>query len=154
MSICKKLEEFLKGNHVSYEVVDHSRTFTAQGTAKVEHVSGKVMAKVVMVKAKDKDLMVVIPAHKMLDLAKVEAKAGKDHVRMEDESEFSSLFPDCEVGAMPPFGKLYKLPCYVDRLVLEHDDVYFNGGTHAQSVKISSDDFRRLAGAEVGDFTV
>jgi len=154
MTIVKKLEDFLKGNHVTYDVIDHARTFTAQGTAKVEHISGKNMAKVVMIKSDSQDLMVVIPAHRMLDLQKLTAKIGQENLRIEEENEFGSLFPDCELGAMPPIGKIYKLPCYVDRTLLEHEEIFFNGGNHAQSVKMKAEEFRRIAEAEVGDFTV
>ena len=153
MSISKKLETFLKSNHVTYEVIDHPRAFTAQGTAKAEHVTGKEVAKVIIARSGDKDLMAVIPAHRMLSLTKLSTAVGGDNLTFEDEGKLGELFPDCELGAMPPFGKLYDLPCYVDESVLEFGDICFNGGNHNQSIRIKTDDFRRVAGAEFGDFT-
>lgn len=152
MSVSKKLQDVLRENGISYEVINHAETFTAQETAAADKISGKEMAKVVIVKAHGEDVMIVIPANRMLDLEKVGKKLDASDVRIEDEDEFTRLFPDCDKGAMPPIGTLFDIPCYVDESVLQEPVVCFNAGTHTESIIISTDAYQKIASAQIGDF--
>ena len=152
--LTSKLRRLLKEEKVPYEIVTHAPGFSSQEIAATEHISGKEIAKVVMVNIEGEDVMMVIPANRVLDLLKLSAAFGTDDIRIEDEKEFADLFRDCEIGAMPPVGRLYDIPCYVDRSMFEKGEVCFNGGNHRESVKMSAEDFRRIADAEIGDFAV
>ena len=154
MSISKKLERFLDRHKVNYEIVSHPAAFTSCETAEAEHVSGREIAKIVMVKAGGRDVMTVIPGHCTLDLLKLSALLGAADLRIEEQKEFEELFGDCEAGAMPPFGKLYGLPCYADRSLENGEFVYFNAGNHRESVRLAIEDFLRISKAEIGDFAV
>ena len=153
--IPQRLKKFLDEKEVPYEIVDHAEEFTAQEMAQTEHISGRKIAKTVMVRADGRDVMVVVPAHCRVDLLKLGAALWiEDGLSIEREDEFADLFPDCERGAMPPFGKLYGIPCFVDRSLFEEPDIWFNAGSHWESIRMSSAHYRRIMDAEIGDFAV
>lgn len=154
MTIAASVKEFLEKNKIPYEVIPHRRVFTSLTTATVEHVVAKQQAKVIMVKADGKNVMVVIPADHNLNLLKLKEVLGAKDVRMEREREFENLFWDCELGAMPPFGSLYHIRCYLDVRFIEDKFVYFNAGSHEEAVKVAMPDFVRLAEAEIADLAV
>ncbi len=110
------------------------------------------MAKVVMVKADDQDVMTVLSAADKLSLNKLKNLIGAKEVRLASEEEFKALFPDCEVGAMPPFGSLYRVPFFVDMGLAENKFIIFNAGTHRESVKISYKDYAKIAQPEIVQF--
>ena len=114
MEMPRRLIECLEENKVRYEVLQHPEAVSAQRIAQAEHVKGRHHAKVVIVKSGDGHLMIVLPADHHIDLEKVEKAVGKS-MSLDKEQEFKSLFPDCAIGAMPPFGNLYGLPTYVDQ---------------------------------------
>jgi Ala-tRNA(Pro) deacylase len=153
MGIPVKLIEFLNQGRVRYEVIHHPEAFTAQELAAIEHVKGKNHAKVVMVKAGPEKLMAVLPADHRVDLAKLDQALGQ-RTMLATEAEFKALFPDCAVGTMPPFGKLYGLPTYVDRSLTTDEFIVFEAGTHTDAVRLSYADYARLADAKVADFAV
>src|SRR5438552_9706167 len=103
----KKLKDFLDQQKVKYVAISHSPAYTAQEVAASAHVSGKDMAKTVIVRLDGKTAMAVLPAHRKIVLQDLRDVTGADQVRFATEDEFKSLFPDCEIGAMPPFGNLY-----------------------------------------------
>ena len=154
MAISKKLENFLELNNVRFEVIPHPKNYTALGTARVEHLPAQEVAKVVMVDLGEKPIMLVVPADRKVNFVKLSSLLNAPILNIEDEEEFMYLFPDCELGAMPPFGALYELPCYVDSTILEGEEICFNGGSHEEGVKISKHDFQKLGGFEVADFTM
>ena len=151
MSVTKKLADFLKTNKVKFEKITHAETFTSQETAQVEHLPGKEVAKVVMAKADGKDVMAVLPASFKLDLNKLKKLVRAKDVRLASEQEFTKLFPDCDKGAMPPFGNLYEVPFYVDSALAENSEIVFNAGTHKESIKMAYKDYARLAKPELAD---
>src|SRR5437870_4940844 len=114
MNIIKRLEQYLERENVRYEVLTHRETFTAPELAEVLHVPGMGTAKVVVVKADERFVMMVLPANWKVDFKRIREILGTRRVRLASESEVERLFPDCEVGAMPPFGNLYGLDVYVD----------------------------------------
>lgn len=154
MELAKKLIKFLTQNKIFYQVQVHPETATALETAEAEHICGKALAKVVMVKAGAKDVMVVVPCDRDVDLLKMSTILGTDDVRISEEQEFEGLFPDCELGAMPAFGRVYKIPCYADQALREQKELYFNAGNHQETIKVSVEDFMKTSKAFVGDFSV
>jgi Ala-tRNA(Pro) deacylase len=139
----KPLKEFLEQNHVKYLCIDHSPSFTAQEVAAAAHVSGRYLAKIVIVKIGSKLAMVVLPAHDHVNFADLKAAVGSNDINLASESEFKGQFPGCEVGAMPPFGNLYNVPVYASSH-LSHDKMIFNSGSHSELVEMSYQDFERL----------
>jgi Ala-tRNA(Pro) deacylase len=152
MPILTKLREFLDQNKVAYEVISHRQAFTAQEIAAVEHVPGKQLAKVVMLRSGKDFIMAVLPAPLRVDLDSAKAVIGKVDLALATEQEFKGLFPQCEPGAMPPFGNLYNLPVYVDRALTEDEEIVFNAGTHTQTVKMKYADFARLVQPKIAAF--
>jgi len=146
-----KLETYLRDNKIPYQVQHHPLAYTAQDVAASEHIPGKMLAKVVMVVADGKMVMLALPAPKRVDLAKVGATLGAKDVRLAGEEEFGVLFPDCEVGAMPPFGNLYGLPVCVDQALAEDEVIVFRAGTHTDTMSVKYADFERLVKPTVAD---
>jgi Ala-tRNA(Pro) deacylase len=153
MEIPKQLIECLKENKVSYEVLHHPEAVTAQRIAQAEHVKGRHHAKVVMVKSGDQHLMMVLPADHQIDLEKVQNAIG-NAAWLDQEQEFKSLFPDCAIGAMPPFGSLYGLPTYVDKTLAEQDYIVFEAGTHTDTIKMSYHNYEKIVRPEVKDLAI
>jgi Ala-tRNA(Pro) deacylase len=154
MSVPSRLQSFLDSKHIAYETLPHSTTYTAQGTATLMQISGRDVAKTVVLRVGaqfDQTVLAVIPGTKHVKLDKLAAIVGKP-VRLATELEFSDLFPDCELGAMPPFGALYNLPVYVDESLAKDKEVVFNAGTHHDAVRMAYDDFVRLAGPKICSF--
>jgi Ala-tRNA(Pro) deacylase len=149
---CKdRLEAYLRENQVPFQMQHHARVFTAQEVAASEHIPGKMLAKVVMALADGRLLMVVLPAPDRVDLAKLGMLLNARDVRLAQESEFAAAFPDCEVGAMPPFGNLYNLPVYVDTTLAEDETIVFQAGTHTDTMSMRYADFERLVRPTVAD---
>jgi len=153
MGIPAKLIEFLNQHKVPYQILHHPEAFTAQELAAIEHVKGKQHAKVVMVKTDGAPMMAVLPADHRVDLEKFDRLTGKPTV-LATETEFKTLFPDCAVGTMPPFGSLYGLETYVDRSLAENETIVFEAGTHSDAVKMRYGDFARVANPKLADFAV
>ncbi len=127
MSISTRLKSFLDENEIPYSVMTHLRAYTAQGAAATMQISGKELAKTVVLWTGEQMILAVLPAPNHVRFDKLAAEVGKS-VRLATEAEFSSLFPDCELGAMPPFGSLYNLPVYVDESLAADEAIVFNPG--------------------------
>jgi Ala-tRNA(Pro) deacylase len=154
MTILAKLREFLEANKVPYSVHSHPEAYTAQEIAALQHVKGRRLAKVVIVRAGDRSVLLVLPADRRVDFEKLKAALGTRDVRLAQESEFRDLFPGCEVGAMPPFGNLYGLPVYADRSLEKDDEIVFNAGTHTLTAKLAWRDYVTLVTPVMADFAV
>lgn len=141
----QKLKRFLDDQGVRYVTVRHSPAFTAQEVAASAHISGYEMAKTVMVKVNGQMAMAVLPAPLHVDLRHLQELTGADSVELATESEFKALFPECELGAMPPFGRLYGLDTYVAQRLAEDEYIAFNAGTHTELIRMRFRDFERLA---------
>lgn len=152
MPILTKLREYLDKQKVPYEVLAHRQAFTAQEVAQAQHVRGDELAKVVMLRSGPQFIMAVLPASHRIDLERAKAAAGKPDLVLATEAEFAGLFPQCEAGAMPPFGNLYGLPVYVDQTLTRDETIVFNAGTHTQTVKMTYADFARLVQPKVCSF--
>jgi Ala-tRNA(Pro) deacylase len=151
MSISIRLKNFLDENQIPYSVMTHIRAYTAQGAAATMQISGKELAKTVVLSAGEEMILAVLPAPNHVRLDKLADEMGKP-VRLATEQEFSSLFPDCEPGAMPPFGSLYNLPVYVDESLAADEAIVFNAGTHRDAIRMRYADFVRLAKPTISSF--
>jgi Ala-tRNA(Pro) deacylase len=150
---CKeRLESYLREEQVPFEVRHHPRAVTAQEVAASEHVPGKMLAKTVMVLADGEMVMLTLPAPYQVDMEKAGSALGAREVRLAQEEEFEGSFPDCEVGAMPPFGNLYDLPVYVEETLAEDETIVFRAGTHIDTMSVTYADFDRLVEPTVAKF--
>jgi Ala-tRNA(Pro) deacylase len=139
-----KLKAFLDEHRTKYVTIRHSPAYTAQETAQSAHVSGKELAKTVMVKVDGKMAMVVVTASEHVNIGELRRQTGAGKVELATEGEFKSLFPDCEVGAMPPFGNLYGMEVFASRRLAEDEEIAFNAGSHTELVRLAYRDFERL----------
>ena len=148
-----KVKEFLDTYGVKYVVISHSKAYTAQGIAAVAHISGNEVAKTVIVKLDGALAMAVLPASYQVDLPALKRATGVREAELASEREFKHNFPDCETGAMPPFGNLYGIPVYVDETLAEDREIAFNAGSHYELIKLAYADFERLVKPEVMSFS-
>ncbi len=148
----QKLKTFLDDHRVKYVTIRHSPAYTAQEIAASAHVKGREMAKTVMIKIDGEMTMAVLPASFQVDLDMLMDAFGAQRVELATEDEFKGRFPECEVGAMPPFGNLYDLDVYVAGELAEDDEIAFNAGSHTELVKLGYADFARLVKPRVLDF--
>jgi Ala-tRNA(Pro) deacylase len=153
MTFIKKLKDYLEKNQVRYEPGVHEPVYTSQEIAATLHVPGKELAKVVMVKVDGKMVMLVLPASYRVDTKKLKKVLKCKKLAISKEKEFEELFPDCEVGAMPPFGNLYNLEVWVDQVLTEDKFIVFQAGSHVETLKIKYSDYARLVNPKVGDFS-
>jgi Ala-tRNA(Pro) deacylase len=142
--VCEKLKKYLDDNKAESEVIRHSEAFTAQEIAASMHVKGKMLVKVVIVNSDRGHIMVALPADRRVDIALLRTDIGLKMAALATEAELKKLFPDCDVGAMPPFGNLYDIPVYVDRTLTEDAEIYFQAGTHYEVMRMKYADFERL----------
>jgi len=150
---CKdRLEAYLREKQVPFEVRHHPRAVTAQEVAASEHVPGKMLAKTVMILADGEMVMLALPAPYRVDVEKARPALGARDIRLAQEEEFEGSFPDCEVGAMPPFVNLYDLPVYVEEMLAEDETIVFRAGTHTDTMSVAYADFDRLVEPTVAKF--
>lgn len=152
MSISRILKDYLDHEQVHYDVLPHPEAFRALAIAQTLHTPEKEMAKVVIVKVDQRFVMMVLPASWNVDLHRLRIVFASHQVRLATEEEMKSLFPDCELGAMPPFGQLYGLPVFVDQLLAEDEDIVFQGGTHSEAIRMRYWDFASLTFPVVEQF--
>jgi Ala-tRNA(Pro) deacylase len=150
----QRLKDFLDEHQVKYVVISHSRAFTTQEIAAATHIPGKELAKTVIVDIDGKTAMAVLPGSQNVDLALLRDALGAERVTLAKEAAFKDRFPECDVGAMPPFGNLYGMPVYVADSLTEDEEIAFNAGSHTQLVKMAYRDFERLVQPEVMRFAV
>jgi Ala-tRNA(Pro) deacylase len=149
MPLSEALRSFLESHQAEYTVTTHPKAFTAREVAAAEHLPAREVAKTVVVFGDGGYQMVVIPATKLVDFHEVRAALGLTQARMAKEMELSRLFPDCELGAMPPFGPCYNLPVYVDGTLAGQDTIAFNAGTHREVIHMKTAEFRRLVSPNI-----
>lgn len=140
----ERLRKHLEDEHVAFEIVRHSPAFTAQEIAASAHVPGNELAKTVMVRLDGRMAMVVLRAPDKVSAVHLKEVSGASTVELASEREFAEIFPNCEVGAMPPFGNLWGLEVFVDERLREDEDIVFNAGSHTELVKLAYRDFERL----------
>jgi Ala-tRNA(Pro) deacylase len=149
-----RLESLFRERGVSFEVQEHPTAFTAQTVAASEHVPGRMFAKVVMALADGELVMLVLPAPSIVDVSKLGAVFEGKQIRLASEEDFADAFPDCEPGAMPPFGNEYGVPVYADRTLGNIERIVFQAGSHNLTMSVGYADFERLAEPTVADIAV
>lgn len=151
---CKeRLEQCLTAAGGRFRETSHPAAYTAQDLAYMEHIPGRLVAKVVMAKSVADLYMLVLPATRRVDLNKAAVAVGVPHLQLAKETEFSACFPDCEVGAMPPFGSLYGLRVCVDQTLAADPEITFAAGSHRLSLTVPYADFARVVQPAVADFS-
>jgi Ala-tRNA(Pro) deacylase len=149
----RKLKEFLDKEKIKYVSIMHSTAYTAQEVAASTHITGKELAKTVIVELDGKMAMAVLPANRKIVLQDLREVTGCDEVKFASEDEFRAKFPECETGAMPPFGNLYGMDVYLAEVLASNEEIAFNAGTHTEVIKMKLEEFERLVHPKVVSFT-
>ena len=149
----KKLKEFLDKEKIKYVSIIHSTAYTAQEVAASAHITGRELAKVVIVQLDGEMAMAVLPANRKIILQDLREVTGSDQVKFVAEDDFKKKFPDCETGAMPPFGNLYGMEVYAAASLGENEQIAFNAGSHTEVIKLAYADFERLVKPKIVSFT-
>ena len=153
MPIPQRVREYLDSKQVPHEWLHHAQAYTAQQVAHSIHVSGKHLAKTVVLSADDRLVMAVIPASHRLNLQELRALLEVKHLEILSEDDLAKTFPDCELGAVPPLGNLYGMEVWVERALSESEDIVFCTGTHVDCVRMKYSDFAGLVTPHVGRFS-
>ena len=148
-----RIKEYLDHHHIKYVVISHSLAYTAQGIAALTHISGKELAKTVIVKIDGTLVMAVVPASCHVDLQLLKAAAGAKTAVVAAEEEFKDRFPDCETGAMPPLGNLYGMSVFADESLTHDEEIAFNAGSHRELVRMAWEDLERLVHPKITNLT-
>ncbi|HEY6952573.1 MAG TPA: YbaK/EbsC family protein [Bacteroidota bacterium] len=154
MAKMSDLLKYLNLTGVQYQVLSHVPAFSAHSVALASHIPESELAKTLLVRADEQYWMAVLRGDYQLNQRLLKHALEAKHVGLATEEELAVFFPDCEVGAMPPFGKLYALPVVVDKALTEDVDIVFNACTHTQAVKMKFADYERLVRpitAEIAD---
>ena len=149
MPVAKMTREFLDKNDVKYLIISHSRAYTAQEIAASTHIPGKELAKSIIVKIDGELAMIVLPASYKINFDLLNSSLGKKETKLASEDDFKSVFPDCEIGAMPPFGNLYDVPVYMARSLEDDIEIAFNAGTHTEVIRMAMNDYKRLVNPKI-----
>lgn len=150
----QKLKHFLDEHETKYVTIRHSRAYTAQEVAASAHIPGKEMAKTVMIEVDGEMAMAVLPAPFQVDLEQLREAIGAGHIELATEETFRDFFPNCELGAMPPFGNLYGMQTYVAAALAEDEEIAFNAGTHTELIRLAYEDYERLVQPTVLPFAL
>ncbi len=151
--IVEKLKNYLDKNNVKYISIKHSEAFTAQEIAASAHIPGNKLAKTVMLEKDGKLVMAVIPASYHVDFTQLEKETKANRVSLATEESFKERFPDCELGAMPPFGNLYDMDVYVSKSLTEDKEIFFNAGNHKELIRLSYKDYEKLVKPNILKFS-
>lgn len=153
MNTCKqRLTAYFVQHGIPFETIPHRPAYTAHDVAAQERVPDQEIAKVVMILADGNIKMLVLPASLQVDFDGIRVMLYAQDVRLAQESQFSHLFPDCELGAMPPFGNLYDVPVFVDQALTQDEHIIFNAGTHTETIRIKYKDYAHLVNPIVASF--
>lgn len=144
--------DYLRQNNVPFRRLPHRHAVSAQELAASLHVTGHRVAKAVLVEADGQKYIAVLPAAENVDLARLTAVLGAGKSRFLSEDEFASIFQDCEVGAEPPFGRLYGLPVIVDSSLGSNEKIVFRAGSHGEALEINYSDFLALERPRIASF--
>lgn len=148
-----KLKKYLDDENIEYVTITHSAAYTAQKIAASAHIPGKELAKTVMVRVDGKMAMAVLPASYKVDFDLLKKTSRAKTVELASEREFKDMFPECDIGAMPPFGNLYGMDVYVAQSLAEDEEIAFNAGSHTELIKLAYKDFERLVNPKVIKFS-
>lgn len=153
MSVPRRIREYLDSQNVPHEWLSHPQAYSAQEVAHTLHVSGKRLAKTVVVSADSRLVMAVLPASHRLIMLELRGALEARRLEMLPEGELAKIFPDCDLGAIPPFGNLYGIDLWVDRAIVDAGQIVFNAGTHVDAVRMDYADYARLAKPHTARFS-
>jgi Ala-tRNA(Pro) deacylase len=150
------VQEFLAGRHVTYDAIPHRDTYSAQHLAQVLHVPGQEVAKTVLLRADGgyTYFVGVLPATKTIDFGKVSAALGGSHVQLATEIEIMQHCPDCELGALPPFGSQYGMRTLVEESLTHDEEIVFEGNSHHEAIRMRYEDYRAIEQPLVARFAL
>ncbi|WNJ18652.1 YbaK/EbsC family protein [Pontibacter sp. G13] len=148
----QKIKALLADRGIDYDIIRHSRAFTSQKAAAAAHVPGWSFAKTVIADVEGQITMLVLPAACRVDFDKVREALGTQEVKLCSEREFRDLFPESELGAMPPLGNLYDIPVWVDSTLTDREKIAFMAGSHSELVRIPYADFEAIVQPHVASF--
>lgn len=150
-----KVVEFLRDKNVEFQVLSHRDTYDAQRMAHELHVSGREVAKTVLLRSPDGKTCVVamLPADKQIDFARLADEMGGGKWELATEHEIAQHCPDCEFGALPPFGSRYGMKTIVDASLAEDEEIVFEGNTHHESIRMKLNDFCDIENPLIASFT-
>ena len=149
----KQLQDFLNSRNIKYVTISHSAAYTAQEIAASARISGKELAKTVIVKVNGEMAMAVLPACYKIDFDLLKEAAAVNKVELASEEEFKDKFSECEVGAMPPFGNLYGMDVFVADTLAEDEEIAFNCGSHTELIQMSYKDFEATVKPKIVKFS-
>ncbi|HXJ82830.1 MAG TPA: YbaK/EbsC family protein [Candidatus Methylomirabilis sp.] len=153
MRLNDRLKRYLDQEQGAYEIIPHREVFSSREVAAESHVTDRQLAKVLAVREEDDGhLMVVLPAACRLDLNALRHATGRHRLSFVSEDDMGRLFPDCEIGAMPPFGQLYEMPVYLDACFSRAQTIVFRAGNHHEVVRMPYVEYERLVKPVVGEF--
>ncbi len=150
----QRLKQMLDRHNIRYISINHSPAYTARETAASTFVPRREFAKTIIVDMDGGKVMAVLSASRHVDIMALRNLAQANEARLATEDEFRELFPDCEVGAMPPFGSLYNMRVFVDEMVTEVDDLCFNAGSHEQILRMDCSEYLKLEQPVIGAFAI
>ena len=153
MAIPGSISDFLDRHHARYSVLRHPAAYTAQEEAAAAHVPGRAWAKVVVCVADDRPMLAVLPAPRRVDFQRLKDVTHASTLRPAHEHEFKSLYPDCEIGAMPPLGPLYRQEVVVDETLADDEEIVFEAGSHHEAIRMPYAEFERLVRPTVAAIT-
>jgi Ala-tRNA(Pro) deacylase len=151
MAMPNSLRTHLEKTHTNYSVLSHVPARSSQYAASLLHVPGKEIAKTVVLRAGERSLLAVLPSSYHINLEKLAAVVGAQ-VELVEEQECYKLFPDCQPGAVPPFGEIYGLPVYMEIALAEDPEIVFCAGTLTDDIRMANADFVHLARPQVCSF--
>jgi Ala-tRNA(Pro) deacylase len=150
MPVARGLRDYLKGHRIKFKALRCPTNYSAQQLAHAKHMSGYDVAKVVVLKSGNQFELGVIPACYRISFSKVKKLTGQSDLQLATEAEIKTLFPDCELGAMPPFGNIYHLPVYVDAAFNPKQTITFAAGSHTNAIQMRYKDFSKWVKPKVG----
>ncbi len=145
----RRVKEYLDENNVRYTTISHSPAYTAQEIAAKAHIPGQELAKTVCVKVDGRLAMAVLPASYSVDFQLLQEVTGAERLELATETDFRDRFPECELGAMPPFGNLYGMDVYVAVKLTEDKTIAFSAGSHSELIRMHYADYERLVNPKV-----
>jgi Ala-tRNA(Pro) deacylase len=148
------IPDFLRQEKIKFELIPHCDTYDAQHLAQAVHVSGRLVAKTVLLRADGGRTFVVavLPANRSVDLDRAAEVLGGGQVELATERELAQQCPDCETGVLPPFGRQYGMTTIVDESLLEDEEIVFEGNTHHEAIRMKLKDYRHIEEPLVGRF--
>ena len=144
------VSNFLNGQNVEYDLIPHRDTYDAQRMAEAVHVSGTEVAKTVLLRSGPDYVIAVLPANRTIDFVDAAQALGRDNLELATELEMRELLPDCEIGALPPFGSQYNMQTIVDESLTDDYEIVFEGNTHHESIRMKCRDFLAIEQPQIG----